>query len=254
MSTAAVKVRVFGECRRIAPAELDGHEVVIVDVLRATTTLAHAIAAGARVWPVASVTAARRLARELDGALLCGERRGLPIAGFDASNSPVELSRLALDGRAVVLTTSNGTLAVARAARAHRIYAAALVNAPAVARVLAASRARELSLVCAGRSSGFSIDDLVGAGAVIASLRKLRPSLAFTDGAVAAETLFTLHRARLAAFLRNCESGRYLRSIGAGRDLAACAQLGALDCVPLLTRGAFVNAARRPSGAARRRG
>ncbi|PYN56350.1 MAG: 2-phosphosulfolactate phosphatase, partial [Candidatus Rokuibacteriota bacterium] len=112
----------------VVPARLAGATVLVVDVLRASTTIIAALAAGcAGVTPVADPVEARRRAAA-HGALLAGERRGEPIAGFDLGNSPLEFTRERVGGRTVVLTTSNGTRALLAAREASAIGIAAFVN------------------------------------------------------------------------------------------------------------------------------
>jgi phosphosulfolactate phosphohydrolase-like enzyme len=140
---------------------------VVIDVLRAATTMIHALAAGAvEILPCQRVDAARRLVAGFapGSALLGGERLGLPIPGFDLGNSPSEYTRERVAGRSVVFTSTNGTRALARCRRAERAFLAAFVNLSAVAR--AVSGAERLHLLCAGTRARLSEEDLLLAGAL----------------------------------------------------------------------------------------
>src|SRR5205823_10380648 len=139
--------------------------VVVIDVLRATTTIVHALAAGAReVVPCLEVEDARRIAAELGkAAILGGERRGLPIPGFDVGNSPAEYTRQRVGGKTVVFTTTNGTRAMQRCKFASRVLLGAFVNFSAVCRELAV--VDHVALVCAGTDGHVTREDTLLAGA-----------------------------------------------------------------------------------------
>jgi 2-phosphosulfolactate phosphatase len=234
-----MKIRVVPEARSLDADAVRGQVVVVIDTLRATTTIAHAVAAGARVEPVRTIAEARR--RRKTGALIAGERGGARLAGFDFGNSPIEISAAALRGRRLVLTTTNGTLAIARAEAARAIYSGALVNAGAVAAAVRRERPDALFLVCAGRTTGVALEDLAGAGAILDVLLPGRVELStLTDGSRIALELFRRERRRLELLLRLCESGRNLIRLGAEADLAACARTDVLRVAPKLRRGQFV--------------
>jgi 2-phosphosulfolactate phosphatase len=138
----AMKVNVFAAPSAIVDAErtISGCFVVVVDTLRATTTMLAALGHGARaILPVADVDAALQAAARLgrENVLLGGERRGLPIEGFDVGNSPLEYTPERVSGRTVVMTTTNGTRAIMASARAGRLAIGAMNNASAVARAAA---------------------------------------------------------------------------------------------------------------------
>jgi 2-phosphosulfolactate phosphatase len=124
------------KARYVARWELDGVSgvVVAVDVLRAFTTAAYAIAAGAAsIWLVGAVDEALTLGRAFPGSLVMGEERGRRPPGFDLSNSPVDVSHADVEGRILVQRTSAGTQGVIAATRADRLFAASLVCASATA-------------------------------------------------------------------------------------------------------------------------
>jgi 2-phosphosulfolactate phosphatase len=161
---------------------------VIIDVLRASTTIVHALANGAAcVIPVGEVEDAQRVAAELvertpssverssadsDGrrrpshVLLGGERAGLLIEGFDLDNNPFAYSREVVGGKTIVFTTSNGTRALIRASQADRVLIGSFVNLQAVVNVLA-SETRPIHLVCAGTMGRITAEDSLCAGAII---------------------------------------------------------------------------------------
>jgi 2-phosphosulfolactate phosphatase len=153
-----------------APDELAGRTVVVVDVLRATTTIIHALAAGAtEVVPCLEVDEAQRIAAQHPGAaVLGGERGGSKIPGFDLGNSPTEYTPAAVADKAVIFTTTNGTRAMDRCRRARRVLLGAFVNLSAICRELTAGR--QIAIVCAGTDGRVTREDTLFAGAVVHEL------------------------------------------------------------------------------------
>lgn len=225
----------------------DGVHAVVIDVVRAMSVVAHALDAGADgVRPVADVEAARAAAAA-HGALLGGERGGLPLDGFDLGNSPGDYDAARCADRPVVLTTSNGTRAVEAVAGAASIWGAALVNAEATVRGLLAARgdvaepaertgddlvAGDVLLVCAGSDDRVAADDVAAAGCIAGSLA-LRGAARGTDAARTAVALFDTWKHDLIGLLRRSLSGRKLATIGLAADLEVCATV---DTVPTPAR------------------
>jgi 2-phosphosulfolactate phosphatase len=200
---------------------------IVVDVLRATSTIAQALAAGyARVLSCAEVEEALAL-RELDGAaLLAGERECVRIAGFDLGNSPCEF--IEPRGETVILTTTNGTRALVTAAgRCDRVLAGSLLNLEAVA-TEAVRGGGDVTIVCAGVVGEFAMDDAYAAGRIA----ELVGGKA-TDGAAAAmrlaRTFPSAHEG-----LASSQSARNLVAAGLADDIAWCARESVLDVVPRL--------------------
>jgi 2-phosphosulfolactate phosphatase len=160
-----VRVHFLPQSFSIVEGESD--TCVVIDVLRATTTILHALDAGAQaVIPCLTIDEARRRAADLPPgqAVLGGERHGLAIEGFDLGNSPAEYSRESVGGKTVVLTTTNGTRALLCAAAAPTILVGAFVNLSAVCGRVAACSG--LDLLCAGTDGHVTDEDILFAGAV----------------------------------------------------------------------------------------
>jgi 2-phosphosulfolactate phosphatase len=240
------RVRVFASYRNLSAKAVADLDVVIVDVLRATTTIAFAVSRGARVLPLADeADALARGGMDAD-AILVGERMGKRLDGFHCNNSPCELGAFALGGRVVILTTTNGTQAVAACANARRIFAGALTNAPALGRHLCTtgSLERDLAIVCAGRNTGaIAYEDMLGAGAVVDAVTSAaRPdNLWLADGARLARDLFTRERAQLASAVESSDAAQELLAQG-NADVAEAATYGSIDSVAYLSDGMFVAA------------
>jgi 2-phosphosulfolactate phosphatase len=195
---------------------------IVVDVLRATSTIVQALDAGyRRVFCCAEVEEARALREDLIGAVLAGERGGQAIPGFDLGNSPSEFVRPL--GEQLVLTTTNGTRAVVTAATAcDAVLIGSLLNLNAVA-AAAAELAEDATVVCAGVDGAFTLDDAYCAGRIVQALGGTR-----TDAAEAA--------VRLAASFANAEEGlraaQNPRQEGLDEDIAWCAQENVSAVVP----------------------
>lgn len=216
--------------------------VLVIDVLRATTTIVAALAAGAPVvHPVADVEEARRLAQELPRAILGGERGGLPLPGFHAGNSPAEYTTDLVTERPVVITTTNGTLAMRRAlaAGAEAMGAAALLNAQAAAE-WALEQGRDLTIVCAGTEGRFTLEDTIGAGCVIERSLAYEPRLDLTDAARAALRLWQEYRSDPGRAFSDSFHGRRLERLGFAEDLHACARVDGERVVPVWHDGRLI--------------
>lgn len=221
----------------VEPEELSGHTVVVVDVLRATTTIAHALAAGAeRVIPCLEVEQARQLAADsTEPVLLGGERAGKKIDGFDFGNSPEEYTPEAVAGRTIVFTTTNGTRAMQHARQAKRILLGAFVNLTALCDELASEL--DVDVLCAGTNGEITREDVLFAGAVVSLAR----SRDINDQArIAAEVWTRLEddlrdsRRPLHESLRDCTGARNLIEIGLKHDIEVAAQVDRLAVVPEL--------------------
>ncbi len=198
---------------------------VSVDVLRATTVLTVARLHGARqVFPAATREEALALARGTPGALLCGERDGRRIEGFDLGNSPFEYGFDVVSGRALVFASTNGSLALLRARRARRRVLAAFVNAGAVVEALRGEE--EVAIVCAGKLGRFSLEDAALAGWLVERL-VARGARGQGTAAEAARRIAPRDAGEVRALVQGSEHGRYLRSLGPAyaADVEFCAAL-----------------------------
>jgi len=158
--------------RAIPADQLRGSVAVVIDVIRATSTIAMALAQGAAgVQPVAAVEDAFALKAQDPEAVLAGERGGKMVEGFDLGNSPEDFMRKRINNRRVILTTTNGTQALAACTGARAVVTASLLNLDAVA-----ARLRELRppwlVVCAGCNGFFGVDDAIVAGALAEALQQ----------------------------------------------------------------------------------
>jgi 2-phosphosulfolactate phosphatase len=219
------------------PGRLRGGVAVVIDVLRATTTMIYALAAGCTdVRPCAEVDEARALA---DGmlagkVLLAGERGGRPLPGFDLGNSPREFTAAVCRNTTVVLTTTNGTRAVLRAAEAERVLVAGFVNYSAVCEQLK-QEARPIHIVCAGTDGEITLEDTLLAGALVDFLCETQ-KVCLNDGSRLAWDCFENHGRVLQGALEISQGGANLRQLGYDEDIRAAAQVDLFALVPELRR------------------
>lgn len=222
--------------------ELEGRAVVVIDVLRSSTTILAALEAGARrVIPAASSEEAMRIATSLGRShvLLCGERGGVKVEGYDLGNSPAEFAADVVAGATLVASTTNGTPAMGRAAMAPLLLIGCLRNVTATVRRVLASGLIP-TFVCAGRQGVVSLDDAACAGLMVETLLEERWSRELSDGAVAARLVAAGLGPPDAAFLATTAAGQALVAIGLGGDLAYCAQRDASGVVPEMRDGALM--------------
>ena len=234
-----MKLDVFFSPAGLAPQEVAGRPVFVVDVLRATTVICAALAAGARgIVPVASVEEASRLAQTLGpgDVILMGERNCQPIEGFPLGNSPQEMTEAAVKGKTLVMTTTNGTRALLATQGASEVYVAAAGNL-----TLAGVRAREilqakrdLVIVCAGKESQFALDDAYAAGRLaLEAIEGRRRRKGLNDAALVAVDLARRFGKTWERPLTLSASGRQLVSLGMGADVADAAREDAYPVLPV---------------------
>ncbi len=221
--------------------QLTDQSVVVIDVLRATTTIAHALAAGAKqVVPCLEVAEARELHSQLgEEAVLGGERGGQKIEGFDFGNSPTEYTSATIAGKTLLFTTTNGTRAMKTAAAASKVLLAGFVNLSAVCDRLSGDH--QVEIVCAGTNRQITREDVLLAGAITHQLTQATPLAKLNDQAtIAVESWnrfayeLSEHKVPLHESLRNSFGARNLIEIGLERDIEIAAQLDNLEVVPEL--------------------
>lgn len=218
--------------------------VVVIDVLRASTVICTALANGAReVLPFADADRAH-MERRANGkdALLCGERDGVKIAGFDLGNSPSEYTSDVVRGKSLYYASTNGSVALAQSPTGVETIVAGFVNLTAAAEHIDRTGLATM-IVCSGREGGFSLEDAVCAGALIARLWEVSEHAEpATDSAYAAQALWDGYKLDPAMSLWQSDHGKYLISLGFGSDLSTCAEIDSIPVVPVVRGGRLVDA------------
>jgi 2-phosphosulfolactate phosphatase len=240
----------------IAPGALRGGVAVVVDVLRATTVMVHALAAGCgSIIPCGEIDEAKAVAGSLPArtVLLAGERQGLPIPGFDLGNSPGDFTAEVCRGKTLVMTTTNGTRAILASRDAEHLGMGAMTNVIAVSR-WATSWGRPVHVVCAGTEGEVSLEDTLLAGEIVSRLRRFEGHVLGNDPAWIAHGFFEdvarISRSKLVPWVDLValgRGGRRVREIGLEKDIEAAAQRETTDVVPVLQRDPLRIVAWRPS-------
>ena len=212
------------------PETMRESQVVVFDVLRATSTMTTAIAAGAeQIRFFADPDAALAARREYPHALLCGEKGCLKIPGFDLGNSPLEFRPEVVRGQVILMATTNGTKAIHAARSARRLFAGSLLNARATAEALLRNP-ENIVLFCAGTDNHPALEDILGAGAVMSELKNLAADSAIgsTDLAMTAYFAFRQAAADMYSALSNAQGARNLVAAGLSGDIVHCSRLNGL--------------------------
>lgn len=211
--------------------------VVVIDVLRATSSMVYGIDNGATaIIPVAHVEDC--LAYSGKGFLLAAERDGSVVEGYDFGNSPFSYTKEKVAGKTVVLTTTNGTKALHMAREtAHQVVIGSFLNLQALCDWLKVQD-KSVLLLCAGWKDQFNLEDTLFAGAVVAELRK--DFTHFDDSSVAAEDLYQLARNDLRTYIRKSSHSYRLALLNIEEDVRFCLQLNICKAIPVLSGDALV--------------
>jgi 2-phosphosulfolactate phosphatase len=229
---------VFGP-PNVTPALITGRVVAVIDVLRASTSIAIALGNGARnVVPLESTDEAITRAKQFDRGevRLAGERKMLIVPGFDLGNSPREFTREAVEGKTVLLTTTNGTAAMVGLQAARDVVVASYVNLEAVSVLMrtAARAGTDITLICAGREKLFSLEDAACAGRYVRTISKRLAKVEMGDGAFASTVIDRKYGDRLDQLFADSEAGQALADAGFATDLETCAAVDSCPVIPIL--------------------
>jgi 2-phosphosulfolactate phosphatase len=235
-----MKISVYFVPAGVVSADIAGRPVIVVDILRATSTIVAAMASGARaVVPTIESDEAIRIAQNLERgtALLAGERGGERISGFALGNSPGEMTPEAVGGKIVVMSTTNGTPAIRAADGGGPVLIGAATNFRAVV-----GRARELvgddgaiAILCAGRERGFALEDAYAAGRFAQALIPPggRSGVELNDAAIAALELIKRYGDKWKHAVAASTAARELTAKGFKDDVVAVTEVDRHDVVPV---------------------
>lgn len=221
--------------------QLRDKNVVVIDVLRSSTTVVAALQNGAReIIPVGSIESAVKISGSLFGdvTLRGGERNGKIIQGFNLGNSPLEYTEAMVRGKSIIFCTTNGSVAMVKSRYARAMAVAGFVNISAIVEFIRSLQS-DVLILCAGRppaTGGFSLEDAVCGGLLIHTLTGSKAvGIELTDTALAAKSLYKNFGRSVFKMLKGTEHGRYLVDIGFEEDIKLCAQIDAMPIVPVLS-------------------
>ncbi len=230
------------------PEHFVPESAVVIDVLRATTTIAWALNNGAKQVEVfEDLDQLRKRASEYPemSRILLGERGGAKIDGFDLGNSPLGVTPEIVSGKSLLMSTTNGTRALNRVRNVEKLYTVALVNRNAVAEKLLSEKPKEVWIVGSGWVGSYSLEDSFAAGSLAARLLEHDPDCieVVNDELVAALSLWTQWKDDREACLRNASHGKRLSGLGNhDADFKCCSELDVLQVVPTQVKEGVLSA------------
>lgn len=235
----ASQIDVFSTARAFSEDELKGKTVAVIDVLRAGSTIVSALYNGARgVIPVTDMGEASKIAGNLDARnyILCGEHNGFRIDGYKLGNSPLEYTKENVDGKTVILNTTNGSGAIRRSHLGTRVLIATFLNLAKVIDELKKTD-NEIILICAGTKNRLAIEDMLCAGAIIHGLWEGRLHGKEADGAKVAFSLYEKFGDHFENVIRNSNHGEWLIEQFGDDDVDYCSNQNSLPVLPVLKEG-----------------
>ncbi len=225
----------------VQPEKLTERVVVVVDILRATTTIINALNSGAEcVIPSPSIKGARQMQERMgDGSVLGGERGGKRVEGFHCGNSPPEYTAQVIAGKSLILATTNGTIAMERCRLAKAVLIGAFVNMGAIAKRI--RNEPKITLLCSGTDGHITSEDILYAGALTELILSLNADVEIKDSAQISlgHWQSTQHKIQtenkeLADFMRTARGGKNLVRIGLDKDIVFSSQIDTIPIVPEL--------------------
>ncbi|MBW4468284.1 MAG: 2-phosphosulfolactate phosphatase family protein [Pegethrix bostrychoides GSE-TBD4-15B] len=236
-----MKISVF-HTPELTPSDSLPNCAIAVDVLRATTTMATVLAAGAEAVQVfSSMDELMQVSEDwpADKRLRAGERGGAKVAGCDLGNSPLDCLPDVVQNRRLFISTTNGTRCLSRIQNAETVLTAALVNRAAVVSYLHQHQPETVWIVGSGWEGSFSLEDTVCAGAIVHQLSELPSAslaeLAGNDEVFSAVALYSQWQTNLLGLLQHASHGQRLLRLDCHDDLKYCAQTDTLEALPIQT-------------------
>jgi 2-phosphosulfolactate phosphatase len=210
--------------------------IIVIDVLRCTSTITAALSNGARcVIPVRTIKEAREIHRRNPKTILAGERKGIKPKGFHLGNSPLEFNPTIVKGKNIILTTTNGTKTLTETKRAKFVFVGSFLNITAVSDIALRFAKKEncgLSLVLSGTQGRFSLEDYLCAGGILEhfTLHQIDAS----DAAVGSLLAFKQAHNSLIKIIFQGYHAKYLKSIGLEDDVTFCCKQNLYKVIPCL--------------------
>ena len=210
--------------------------VIVIDVLRASSTIITALANGAKeVVPVATVEFAVKVSGGMFGGqtLIGGERNTKKIDGFAIGNSPFEYSRDVVEDKFIVFYSTNGSKAIVKAKFAEELFICSFINLSAVVKHLT-NLNKDIEILCAGNNNLFSLEDSVCAGKLISKMKRKNKKLELSDSGLAALALFEKFGEDVFSMLKETEHGIKLLENGFENDVKYCSEDNSTKCIPVM--------------------
>ena len=211
---------------------VEDYIVVVIDIFRATSSICYGIENGAEaIIPVSQVEECAAYREKGLDFLLAAERDGSVVEGFDFGNSPFSYTKEKVDGKTIVLTTTNGTHALHLSRAAKKIVIGSFLNLTALSNWLKTQN-ENILLVCAGWKNNFNLEDTLFAGAIIEQLKD--NGFVLDDAAIAANDLFQVGKNDINQYLKKTSHGERLKKLGIEKDIEFCLQIDLTTAIPVL--------------------
>lgn len=223
----------------IGEATLSDTVCIVLDIFRATTSIVTSIANGCQeMIPVLSIEDASRVASQMGSVLFAGERQSIKIDGYHFGNSPYEFSQEKVKGQSIVMTTTNGTIAIKATEGAYRTLIGSFLNAKAVC-LEAKEYGKDVLIVCAGTDGLFSLEDTLCAGLLVELLIE-DGDMVMTDSARGALLMYTGAKDTLTETAVHSRNGKRLYDLNRMDDVEYCFRIDILDIVPEYLNGKII--------------
>ncbi len=212
-----------------------GKVTVVIDVLRATTTIVKALENGAKeIIPVDTVDFAVKVSGSAfcGQTLLAGERNTLKVEGFALGNSPLEFTEDVVKGKSIILYTTNGSKAITKAKFSENLFVASFNNIEIIAKLLVLLN-KDVEILCSGANGQFCMEDTVCAGKLISEIIKLNADIDYSDASAASLSLSKTFGKSILKMLQNSEHGKLLIKNGFAADLEVAAKLNSSSVIPM---------------------
>ncbi|MCC5468222.1 2-phosphosulfolactate phosphatase [Pelosinus baikalensis] len=234
-----MKIDVILLPKETAALDLSDSVCIVLDIFRATTTIVTALANGCKtITPALSIEDAQTLASKMGSVLFAGERQSIKIEGYEFGNSPFEFCKEKVTGRDIVMTTTNGTIAIKAAEKAYRTFIGSFVNAKAVC-MQTKQYGKDIVIVCAGTDGLFSLEDTLCAGLLV-QLLKAECEVTLSDSALGALLLYAQAKDTLVETAVQSRNGKRLYDLRRMDDVEYCLSADLFTIVPQYIEGKIV--------------
>lgn len=233
----SLRIKTYGCYTKLPSSHLTARTVISIDLLRSSTSMTWALVNGAtKVIPTADAAEAVSIANRMGGCILGGERGGIKLPGFDLGNSPFEYNRETVNGKSVIVSTTNGTGALCGAEGAANVLLGCMLNCTAVAR-RAVELGNDIIIMCAGTDHDISADDLYAAGAIAETIIRLADGdVSACDMTLVACMVYKSWKNDLRELSLTYHCSRLLR-LGFEKDVEFCLRRDVTDIVPEYING-----------------
>lgn len=236
-----MKINVHYSAQHLDELYFTGKTSVVIDVLRATSVIVTAIDNGAKeVIPVSTVDFAMKVSGSAFSGqtLLCGERNTKKIEGFVLGNSPLEFTQEIVNGKSIILYTTNGSKALIKAKFSENLVAASFHNLPAIAKYLVSIN-KDVEILCSGNNGSFSLEDAVCAGKLVSEILTLNQDAELTDSSRASTIIAKSSGKNILKMLKETDHGKLLIENGFSADIKECSLYGVKDVIPYFISGSI---------------